>query len=529
MSAPPTTPPRPAPQPVDALGPAPSTAPAAELAREPARDTLAPSSFGVLAGSKAPAPRPPPQRSARGPLPTLGDLQGATATATLRPPGAVPPPPRALPMPVQPPDTSSLDTTLDMSESASTEATQAALVASTRVAEPVPPPGLFIADAPLEPRPQPSALATEERALLTRLRLVVLLLGGLLLMLAGALVVTLSRGTEASAARGARATASLPTATPGCRLALPPSRISPRIERSVPISARPLEDGNIALGIAESKGSAAGWIYDPVKGEAIRELSPASGGGNISYVTPEEPLLVERASPDFAFARALSPGLAVGVGPAGLLRRGNDGATGVVWALPAGVKVTAPRVVSIGEGHAVTFRQGGPEGELLLGWLRKDGTAASELSPVVGAPKSVGTPNIAALGEEVVALAAARADKTEPYRIYAARAKPGEKPRPAQVLDLPAEGGGAIAPALTALGAGRHLVQWTDGSVGQYRVQVRVLDGELAPLSDPLLVSAKGANAGQGTVVLTRAAAVSLFIQTTAGHDELWGASLSCR
>jgi hypothetical protein len=95
-------------------------------------------------------------------------------------------------------------------------------------------------------------------------------------------------------------------------------------------------------------------------------------------------------------------------------------------------------------------------------------------------------------------------------------------------LELPAEGGGAIAVSLATLPGDRYVVQWTDGNVGQYQVHVRILDGTLQPLGDALLVSGKGANAGQGTIVTTPRATVSFFIQTTAGHDELWGATLSC-
>jgi hypothetical protein len=603
-----------------------AAAASATLTREPARDTLAPSSFGVLGGAKPAAPAPAPVRNARGPLPTLGDLEGATATATLRPPGAVPPPPRALPMPTptldaaglgpdsamdtpfpnapigdppftplagdlppaprspaavgrppwaqpapqpaaaapaaaqpaaiaaqasatvvsgaappapaaaaapgpasKPAGNEALESTLDMSGSASKKATQAALIEQTRISAPVPAPGLFIADEPLEPRPKQVSLVSVERRELSRLRIGLLVLGGLLLMLAGALVVMVMRRSDANTARQALASASSAPLPPHCSLALPPSRISPTIERSVPISAIPRSDGSIALAIADTKGSGAGWIYDPVKGEPTGKLELPAGSGDVSHVTATDPLSIDRASPDFAFGRTLSPGLALGVGPAGLLRRGNDGATGVVWSLPTGVRVTPPRSVALGDSYFVTFRQGGAEGQLMLGWLRADGSAAGDFVAVEGAPKSLGTPTVALLGKEAVALFAARDSKAEPYRIFAARAAAGQKPRPAQALDLPSEGGGAIAPSLTALGPGRYLVQWTDGNVGQYQVHARILDAELRPVAEPLLISAKGANAGQGTIVVTRTATVSFFIQTTAGHDELWGASLSCR
>ena len=49
-----------------------------------------------------------------------------------------------------------------------------------------------------------------------------------------------------------------------------------------------------------------------------------------------------------------------------------------------------------------------------------------------------------------------------------------------------------------------------------------------ARVSVTLLVSPKGANAGQGALATLKRGALSLFILTTAGHDELWGTSLSC-
>jgi len=573
----------------------PPPSPPAEVARapftrEPARDTLAPSSFGVLGGPQlAAAPALTPARGARAPLPTLGELEGATATATLRPPGAVPPPPRALPTPTpnlesgavespltpaagpvspsprspqahvtasplanatvpseaafassrsKPAVEAALESTLDMSGSASKKATQAALVEATRASggsgkgtvpstSAVPAPGLFIADEPLERRPQLPSLVAAERQQLTRLRVVVLLLGGLLLIAAGALVVSAYRRADVNAVL-APAPSAKPTApAPGCAMVAPPSRIS-SIERAVPISALGQADGRIALAIADTKATAAGWIYDPVAGEPTRKLEAPPGSGDISHVSASDPLVVDRANPDFSFAQTLAPGLALGVGPAGLLRRGDDGATGVIWPLTSGMRVTAPRAASTPAGHVVAFRQGGAQGQIMLGWLRPDGRAEGELTAIEGAPKTLGTPNVSRLGERAQVLFSARGERSEPYRVYAAVAAPGLPAAPAQVLELPAEGGGALAPSLASLPGGRYVAQWTDGNVGQYRVHVRVLDEQLKPASDALLVSGKGANAGQGTIVTTGTTTVSFFIQTTAGHDELWGVALSC-
>ena len=546
------------------------------LTREPARDTLAPSSFGTIGAAKPAAAAPYPVRAGRAPLPTLGELEGATATATLRPPGAVPPPPRALPMATpaldaggvepaapappgptenatllsgsaaasaagKPESAAALEATLDMSGSVSRKVTQAALVEQTRISEAgvakagphptpnsgVPAPGLFIADEPLGPRPKLSSVVSAQRELLSRMRVVVLVLGALLLMAAGALVVMFMRRVDVNAAHGGAPPASAAPPPPACALSAPPSRIS-IIERTVPISAVAQADGLIALGIADTKSSAAGWLYDPLVGEPKRKLEAPEGNGDVSHVSPTDPLLVDHANPDFAFAQTLAPGLALGVGPAGLLRRGDDGATGVVWPLGAGSKVTPPRAVSTSTGHFVAFRQGGTEGQIVTLWLGSDGVAAGPAASVEGAPRSLGTPNVALLGERAVVLFSARADKAEPYRVYAALAAPSQGPSAARALELPAEGGGAIAPSLAALPGSRYLAQWTDGNVGQYQVHVRMLDNMLRPMGEPLLVSGKGANAGQGTIVTSARATVSFFIQTTAGHDELWGATVSC-
>jgi hypothetical protein len=350
----------------------------------------------------------------------------------------------------------------------------------------------------------------------------------MLLMLLGALVVLIFRRGEASSVKAAAPSASVVPAPAGCHLAQVPSRISP-IERAVPISTLALGDGTIALGIADTKTSAAGWIYDAVAGETRRKLRAPEGSGDVTHVTPTEPLVVDRASSDFAFGQTLSRGLALGVGPSGILRRGADGATGVVWPLATGVRVTPPRAASTKSGHFVAFRQGGAEGQLMSGWLRPDGTPLGAPASLGGAPKTLGTPNVVLTDKEAVMLFAARQDKNEPYRVHAARAELGRAPGPPRVLDLPAEGGGAIAPSLTPFSGERYLVQWTDGNVGQYQVHVRILDAKLDPVSEAVLVSAKGANAGQGTIVVAGDAVVSFFIQTTAGHDELWGATLTCR
>ena len=89
-------------------------------------------------------------------------------------------------------------------------------------------------------------------------------------------------------------------------------------------------------------------------------------------------------------------------------------------------------------------------------------------------------------------------------------------------------GGSSIAPSVSGLGDGGFVLQWTEGKTAEYQVRVQRLGPDLEPLGDAALVSPKGANAGQGVVFARAPRALSLFVQTTAGHDELWGTSLEC-
>src|SRR5688572_33499979 len=77
----------------------------------------------------------------------------------------------------------------------------------------------FIADEPLEPRPKQPSLVTAQRELLTRMRSVVLVLGGLLLMVLGALVVLIFRRSEGASSKAVPSSSAVVNAPPpGCRL-----------------------------------------------------------------------------------------------------------------------------------------------------------------------------------------------------------------------------------------------------------------------------------------------------------------------
>ena len=113
------------------------------------------------------------------------------------------------------------------------------------------------------------------------------------------------------------------------------------------------------------------------------------------------------------------------------------------------------------------------------------------------------------------------------WKLYVSLTRPGAEPGPARELTA-GSGSGAISPAVAALSSDRWLVQWTEGSSAQYHVHVQTFAADLSAIDANITVSPKGANAGQGALATFGEGAASLFILTTAGHDELWGATLSC-
>ncbi|HTA90585.1 MAG TPA: GYF domain-containing protein [Polyangiaceae bacterium] len=611
--------------------------PAAE-AHEAARDTLAPSSFGVIgtprrtqpAGAvvrRDAAPVAAPVR-ARSPLPTLteeGTVQ--SATATLRPPGAVPPPARGVPaVPA-----------LDSSGSFSFEKRSAAITPipgfgppggsfetvppaglpprlapdpvrpSAPVASPAPHPALTPAltpalDAPaaaanalppvvnkallqdtaprsmepaldstLEviPKVPPEARRTPvepmraarpvldssseevlERALqrnsLVKIgrvavdsRTVVMALSalcGALIVALIALFLTRAHSAEPEPTLAPSASAPPAPAPPptGCRLAMPAALIAPNIERSVSPNATQVGTASLlALGFASTKTKGVGLRLNPdtldtqpafeEEGkDAVRGVVPLTRSGSLTF-------FVDRDDSALRSAHTVDeiPPFTLGVSDAGFSRvvAGNSS---LVWPLDANLKITEPRAAAVGSfGYGVTFRRGGQSGAVLLGFVASDGAKKSELVEIPGAPKFLGTPVISGSAAGALVAFAGRDAPDAPWRVLVSLTKPGEAPGAAREL-VTGSGGGAISPTLSALAPNRWLVQWTEGVSGQYQVRVQSFAADLSAIGAPVLVSPKGANAGQGSLAAFSGGATTLFILTTAGHDELWGATLSC-
>lgn len=531
------------------------TAQAPEVAASPLAGAPPP-----IAGGNIPPPVTfPPQPvvlgdapQARAPIPTLSDDPTESST-TLRPPGAVPPPPRGLPGPVTyepaaPPPAAA-------AASLAPEASVLIAGLSRGEVEHYPsgpehaePEGE--APEPRQPATIPPARSTNVDSLTAgtrpkskdRSRLLALGLGLLSVLLAITLVVSLltrpSESPEAAPDASASAGAVKPRRTVGCRLAAPAARLAPSVERSVPPRHLALDDGRIALGFASTATQANGILIDPSTLD-VRKFFEQLGALPVRGVAPMTgatfTFVADRDSDGLTAPSSLemSPRTLIGFTPEGLAR-GEPGADPqLIWETPGmdGAEVTECRTLKVGdEGHAVVFRRGGLSGSVLVGWLKPDLSGDGDLEAIPSGVRFVGTPSIAASKDKLLVAFAGRNAENEPWGIRLALADAGEVPD--EVLEFPVpEGGlngGAIAPAVAALGD-RWVLQWTQGGSGKYEVRVQELDAELKPLGEAVPTSPKGANAGQGAVGVSGKKALSVYVLTVAGRDELWGAALECR
>ena len=522
----------------------------------------------------------------RAPMPTLGGEEGTNIKATLRPPGAVPPPPRVGGGPLLGPPSARLEEEMPTqrklptmsagfsggasrddapppTELRSAVVMPASLEAATT--QPGGPPQYFdatLGSTPFESGsvpevlqaappsttlestepsvPAPSAKADGLSWTVPMPKAVVIALvvfvSGLLLAGSGALVFSSTHKRLASTP-SASASSVVPAAdtAPGCRLVAPAARLATTVERSVQPSLAELVRGErVAVGFAPVPKTAGGLL---VKLETLdAERAPDQTGDSV--VRSSVPLVIEgsakfsadRADSELTGARTLADGATLGFAGADLVRRVGGKKT-VLFPGAAGEKTTDPRVASSAAGTLVTFRRGGLSGQVLYGWLAPNGSALGALAPVAApSVKLSGTPDAAANGSGGVLAFAGRPSDTAEWRVQLVSV-PLRGPAAARAFQTPpgGSGGGNIAPTVSALGADGWVLQWTEGATGAYEVRLQELSAKLEPLGEARLVSPKGANAGQGAVLSTGSRVLSVFVQTTAGHDELWGASFECK
>lgn len=499
----------------------------------------------------------PRQLVRRPPAPTLVDSQSVTSQ-TLRPPGAVPPPPRNYPS-----ENLAIDVqrALDLATFASDGAAPSAQESSTVSQRPSIAPRLIPAPAPdfviqsvmsgaekeaREPGPAPAAPTSRPIARppsLIRQRLLVI--GIAVVAVATGSIVWLrtwvlkrDRQHAAAAAAAAAASASKHREPAFCHVVGNAARIAPNIVFNVPPFVETSADGrSLAVGFADNPVSAAGIIVDPVSlsvryafrkanSSKVASVVPQVSGGQLSFAVnlDSDPLKDARpvAGPaPFTFSHNVE----------GFVRQGPSLPTETIWPTDIDAVVTGARLATLDTtGHVVTYRQGGMNGSLWVGWLTPEGRSRTAPFAVPTSAKFIGQPSIAAGGASGLIAFAGRINEKEHWQVHLARVGTGSQQAFEHTFQTPAggPGGDSIAPSVAALDPGRFLLQWSEGTAGHWQVRVQTLNEQLQPWGPALNTSPSELNAGQGTLWVRGSHAVSLFIVNVGRGAELWAASLDC-
>jgi hypothetical protein len=202
-----------------------------------------------------------------------------------------------------------------------------------------------------------------------------------------------------------------------------------------------------------------------------------------------------------------------------------------VWAVDAKASISDPRIGSVhGSAHAVTFRQGGQAGAIMLGWLGEDGRALSGPFQFTANATMVGVPAIATGHGQALVAYAGRSDAAKPWSIFLGKSEIGQPPGPAAAFEQPpgGPGGDSIAPTLVALSNQRWQLQWSEGPQGQRQVRTQTLDIAGRPIGLTQTVSPMGSNSGQGLLWSNGPRAVSLYVVSAGRSSELWATLLTC-
>lgn len=460
-------------------------------------------------------------------LPTIADDTTGPSSGTLRPPGAVPPPPRHLPPAPfwsrHPRDT--------LNELATPIATP--MPDFYRGLTPTPASG-DVSPRSSEPTAQenvPSATPAPQR----RKRPYVLAGAGLGLIGASALGVALTRSNHADQPTANVAVSATPSAArvprPPCTMVQRPVRLAAAVTPTVPPYAMANDQG-LLLGLASTKTEATGLSVQLESLQATTVFSERTRrpvAGVVPIASNPARFAVDTARDDTRALRTIAANVPIRVAAyRGALAREVNGRWQALWPL-AEPRITEPRVASTARGHALTIRAGDQRGRILIGWLAPNGARQSRLEEISRSDALVGVPVVSADERAVVVAFAARADETSPWRIQLALAGQGELPKAvSKTITATRADRSAISPFLAPAPHGRWLLQWTEGAAGNYHVRIQLLSSALAPIGESLQVSPETANAGQGLVFTSSERSVSFYLVNQGSTHELWATRISC-
>lgn len=491
----------------------------------------------------APAKAPPPKpkrlkpEPVRDVLPTLVEepLVGS-ATSTLRPAAALPPPPRQK-FPSRAPSFDDVDRGVptlgeaDLHENRSEPQAQDDSRVST-----VP---------PRRSRSAPPA---------SNLALGGIVVGVVLAVVAGVVVVnrrarvgapTERPSTAAPASIGSvqapsSAAMARPQPTgPGCVVVTSATPVAPSAYIGVPPIIEPMPEPGmrVAVGFAAEATRAVGLALDPTT-LAFDQSFAQDHPGRILGVVPlpsaeDTAFAVDGVDSELVEQRTVSASrpFAIGLSEDGFSRRVGSTVT-LIWPIQTeDSKITTPRVVEApGVGYLVVFRQGGRGGKMLTGWLTPSGDKLTDLAPVPAEESMLGTPSAAVSEAGAVVTFSAKESGPDLWATRLARVPLRGAASESQLFEVPPGGPGqdAISAGAASLSGGRTLLQWTEGARDNRVVRATVLDADLKTVSSPITLSPPGEESGQGVVWSDGERIVVLFFVKKQRNHELWGVSLKC-
>lgn len=296
-----------------------------------------------------------------------------------------------------------------------------------------------------------------------------------------------------------------------CTMAGEAHVVSPRAFVGSGVEAVPVP-GAIALGFAVDPRNGVGVTVDPgsigitttVKNRAFggdaKRMSPVLEKGKLTLVPG-----VDKKIDKLQGRRVVgtNPPIDLGVAENAIVWAPHDQSSyAKLFPLDGDGVVDAIRAVPLAsKGIAVTFRRGNT---VFIGVAKGDAVLAPEgsLERIQGLGQ-IGSPAIATSGDTIFVAWSDRANAQEAWQVRWTKLTVGGTADPPKQLALPEGGLGvqAMSPSMAALGGGRFLMAWSEGTPA-HQVRAVTLNAEGTASGAAFVLSAPGINAGQPQVAV---------------------------